>query len=450
MSKRKGGGGKGGGKDDAQTEEDRNIALWKTKNLIKRLNQARGNGTSLITLIVPPKDQISRVTKMLAEEFGTASNIKSRTTRLAVLSAITSSQYLTKLYKQVPPNGLVIYCGNVISEEGKEKKMSIHFEPFRPINTSMYLCDNKFHTECLNELLESDQSFGFIIMDGNGCLYGTLSGSTRKVLYKFGVELPKKHGRGGQSAVRFARLRTEARHNYLRKCAEECTRQFISQDKPNVVGLVLAGSAAFKNDLFQSDLFDNRLKPIVIKIVDVSYGGENGFNQAIELSQESLSNVKFVKEKKLLGDYMQEIAKDTGKYCFGLKDCLRAMEMGASDTLIVWDQLDTIRYKLKNPSNQETIDEFVDPKAKQDDSLFKCKATGVTLDVVEQVELIEWLANHYKEYGTNLEFVTDRSQEGSQFVKGFGGIGCLLRYKVDFATLDEYMDEDNYEDDEWI
>merc|ERR1719270_1611582 len=246
MSKRKGGGGKPGGKDDAQSEEDKNIALWKTKNLIKRLNQARGNGTSLITLIVPPKDQISRVTKMLAEEFGTASNIKSRTTRLAVLSAITSSQYLTKLYKQVPPNGLVIYCGNVISEEGKEKKLSIHFEPFKPINTSLYLCDNKFHTEPLNELLESDQSFGFIVMDGNGCLYGTLSGNARRVLYKFGVELPKKHGRGGQSAVRFARLRKEARHNYVRKCAELATANFISGDKCNVEGIVLAGSAAFK------------------------------------------------------------------------------------------------------------------------------------------------------------------------------------------------------------
>lgn len=442
---------KKGGQKDGGDEEDRNIALWKTKNLIKRLNKARGNGTSLITLIIPPKDQISRVSKMLADEFGTASNIKSRATRLAVLSAITSSQYLTKSYKQVPPNGLVIYCGNVISEEGKEKKMSIHFEPFRPINTSMYLCDNKFHTEGLNELLESDSSFGFIIMDGNGCLYGTLSGSTRKVLYKFGVELPKKHGRGGQSAVRFARLRTEARHNYLRKCAEESTRQFIANDKPNVIGLVLAGSAAFKNDLFGSDLFDNRLKPIVIKIVDVSYGGENGFNQAIELAQESLANVKFVAEKKLLGTYMQEIAKDTGRYCFGLKDTLRALEMGASETLICWDSLDTIRYTLKNPSNNETSDVHVDPNQKyQDDSLFKCKATGVTLDVVEQVELIEWIANHYKDFGTTLEFITDRSQEGSQFVKGFGGIGCLLRYKVDFASLDEYMDETNYEDDEWI
>jgi len=47
----------------------------------------------------------------------------------------------------VPVNGLVVYCGTVMTEEGKEKKVNIDFEPFRPINTSLYLCDNKFHTE---------------------------------------------------------------------------------------------------------------------------------------------------------------------------------------------------------------------------------------------------------------------------------------------------------------
>jgi hypothetical protein len=59
--------------------------------------------------------------------------------------------------------------------------------------------------------------YGFIIMDGNGSLFGTLSGNTREVFHKFTVDLPKKHGRGGQSALRFARLRMEKRHNYVRK-----------------------------------------------------------------------------------------------------------------------------------------------------------------------------------------------------------------------------------------
>ena len=157
-------------------------------------------------------------------------------------------------------------------------------------------------------------------MDGNGALFGTLAGNTREIVHKvdwhyeyvfykhsldlsqFNVDLPKKHGRGGQSALRFARLREEKRHNYVRKVAEHAVTHFITQDKVNVQGLVLAGSADFKNDLNGSDLFDQRLQAKVIKIVDVSYGGENGFNQAIELAAESLSNVKFVQEKKCASD----------------------------------------------------------------------------------------------------------------------------------------------------
>ncbi|CAJ0636433.1 10275_t:CDS:2 [Entrophospora sp. SA101] len=199
---------------------DRNVEIWKVKKLIKSLEAARGNGTSMISLIIPPKDQISRVAKMLADEYGTASNIKSRVNRLSVLAAITSTQQRLKLYTKVPTNGLVVYCGTIVTDEGKEKKVNIDFEPFKPINTSLYLCDNKFHTEALSELLESDNKFGFIVMDGNGALFGTLSGNTREVIHKFAVELPKKHGRGGQSALRFARLREEKRHNYVRKVAE--------------------------------------------------------------------------------------------------------------------------------------------------------------------------------------------------------------------------------------
>lgn len=88
----------------------------------------------------------------------------------------------------------MVYCGTILTDEGKEKKVNFSFEPFKPINTSLYLCDNKFHTEALAELLESDAKFGFIVMDGNGSLFGTLSGNTRSVLQKISVDLPKKHG----------------------------------------------------------------------------------------------------------------------------------------------------------------------------------------------------------------------------------------------------------------
>ncbi|XP_041476759.1 eukaryotic peptide chain release factor subunit 1 [Lytechinus variegatus] len=429
-----------------ETAADRNVEIWKIKKLIKSLQAARGNGTSMISLIIPPKDQISRVAKMLADEFGTASNIKSRVNRLSVLSAITSVQQRLKLYSKVPPNGLVIYCGTIVTDDGKEKKVNIDFEPFRPINTSLYLCDNKFHTEALMALLADDNKFGFIVMDGNGALFGTLSGNTREVLHKFTVDLPKKHGRGGQSALRFARLRMEKRHNYVRKVAETAVQLYISNDKPNIGGLILAGSADFKTELSQSDMFDPRLQAKILKLVDVSYGGENGFNQAIELSAEVLSNVKFIQEKKLIGKYFDEISQDTGKYCFGVEDTFKALEMGAVEILIVWENLDVTRYVLKNHSSDEEKILHLNPEQEKDKTYFIDKDTGVELELVESIALLEWLANNYKSFGATLEIITDRSQEGSQFCKGFGGIGGLLRYRVDFQQLDYDEDDDDYGD----
>lgn len=427
----------------ADGHDDKNIEIWKVKKLIKALDAARGNGTSMISLIMPPRDQVSRVTKMLGDEYGTASNIKSRVNRQSVLAAITSAQQRLKLYNRVPPNGLVLYTGTIVTDEGKEKKVTFDFEPFRPINASLYLCDNKFHTEALNELLESDDKFGFIVMDGNGTLFGTLSGNTREVLHKFTVDLPKKHGRGGQSALRFARLRMEKRHNYVRKTAELATQFFInpSTSQPNVSGLILAGSADFKTELGQSDMFDQRLSSKILNVVDVSYGGENGFNQAIELSAEVLSNVKFIQEKKLIGKYFEEISQDTGKYVFGVDDTMTALEMGAVETLIVWENLEINRYSLKNSATGEAIVKHFNKAQEADQANFKDKATSAELEVVEKTLLLEWFAENYRQFGCTLEFITNKSQEGSQFCRGFGGIGGILRYQVEVNAYEDVSDE---------
>jgi len=332
------------------------------------------------------------------------------------------------------------------------------FEPHKPINTSLYLCDSRFHIEPLNELLESDQKYGFIVFDGNGALYGTLCGNTREILYKFSVDLPKRHGRGGQSALRFARLRLEKRHNYLRKVAELAVVHFIDAQtsRPNVSGLILAGLAEFKIDLNQSDMFDQRLAKIVIKTVDTSYGFENGFNQAIEASKETLKNVKFVQEKALISKFFEEIALDTRKYCYGIRDVLWAIDSQAVLTLIVFENLDINRIVVSTPSGTDKV-LYLTPAQEKITSHFKDPETNVDLEIKEKVAYVDWLAENYKGMGFSLQFVTDSSQEGSQFVKGFGGIGCLLRFVVDFSTLDteeqaeqegKEKQTDSYEDDE--
>jgi peptide chain release factor subunit 1 len=287
-------------------------------------------------------------------------------------------------------------------------------------------------------------------MDGNGTLYGTLSGNSREVLYKFTVDLPKKHGRGGQSAVRFARLRMERRHNYLRKVAELATQYFINPatNQPNIVGLILAGSADFKNELGKSEMFDPRLQAKVVKMIDVSYGGDSGFNQAIEMSAEVLSDVKFVQEKKLIGKYFEEISQDTRKYVLGVQDTMTALEMGAVEILIVWENLDVRRYELKNSVTGDTVVKYLNPTQEADQSNFTDEATSGDLEVIDNTQLLEWFAENYHQFGCTLEFVTNKSQEGSQFCRGFGGIGGILRYPADVSAYqDGDLSDGEYDED---
>ena len=177
-------------------------------------------------------------------------------------------------------------------------------------------------------------------------------------------------------------------------------------------------------------MFDQRLQAKIIKLVDVSYGGENGFNQAIELSAESLANVKFIQEKKLIGRYFDEISQDTGKYCFGVDDTLKALEMGAVETLICWENLDiqvscggemglpvlslglmTIdcfvqRVTLKNHASGEEKILFLNSEQEKDKTHFTDQETGVEMELEENMPLLEWLANNYKKFGAALEIIT--------------------------------------------
>ena len=65
--------------------------------------------------------------------------------------------------------------------------------------------------------------------------------------------------------------------------------------------------------------------------------------------------MKFVQEKRLIQRYFDEIALDTGKYCFGITDTLKALEMGAVETLIVWENLEITRNTLRNAAGGSTI-----------------------------------------------------------------------------------------------
>eukprot|EP00026_Physarum_polycephalum_P009460 Phypoly_transcript_09585.p1 GENE.Phypoly_transcript_09585~~Phypoly_transcript_09585.p1 ORF type:complete len:214 (-),score=55.83 Phypoly_transcript_09585:51-692(-) len=203
-------------------------------------------------------------------------------------------------------------------------------------------------------------------------------------------------------------------------------------------GLIIAGSAGLKHEL----VLDPPLRSLVLKIVDVAYGGIRGFHEAIEAVRELLAHAPVVRERALISQFMEEIAKDTNKYAFGVEATLQALEMGVVESLLVWDLSPLVRYRIAGEDGKDQI--VVQEERKK-------LAKSATIH--ESMPLIEWLVENCGKFGAQLHIVTNTSPEGHQFCAGFGGFGAILRYPMEMPNAEgddvDYADYDS-DDDEAI
>lgn len=399
------------------------LGMWRLKRRIEHLESVRPVGhTSIVTVLVRPDDHMCRIRSFITEEHSKANNIKSAQNRGSVQDGLRSIGEYLKMYKIPPVNGIACYFGSAVNDpySDKEKRLKMYFEPPRPIGRFVYHCDVRVQTEPLRELLRDQESYGFIVMDGKGAMFAVVRGNEKHIKCRFTVDLPRKHSRGGQSAMRFARLREEMRKNYITQVCAKASTVFIADEKPNVCGLVLAGQAQFKDELEKSPHLDNRLKAIVQLTVTVAYGDYHGLDEAIRLSTEILDNLRLTAEIKLLSEFMKLLQKGRDDLvAYGVKSSVQALEEGAVAKLIVYEDLETVRFLLKDINSGRETTIYLPPN--QQPSLSDH-------DVIENQPLIEWLADNVIEFGSKLELVTDKSQEGAMLKLGFDGIAAILRY----------------------
>ena len=125
---------------------------------------------------------------------------------------------------------------------------------------------------------------------------------------------------------------------------------------------------------------------------------------------------------------------------------MKALDLGALETMMLFENIEIMRYEIKNPVTNVSKTYLLTAQQEQDPKYFKDPETGVDLEVVSSEPLADWICLHYKEYGISIEFITDKSPDGFQFCKGFGGIGGFLRYRMD---VDDVIGDamGNYDDD---
>lgn len=131
------------------------VHLGKIKQLIQHLNAAYGSCASLVSLILPPTESIPHMDQRLARELALASSILPRWHRIAKMGAITAATQMLRGHSELPPNGLIIYCGEITHANGREDQIKLQFEPHKKVEEIEYHIDTRFHTEAIASMLRS-------------------------------------------------------------------------------------------------------------------------------------------------------------------------------------------------------------------------------------------------------------------------------------------------------
>ncbi|MDE1853868.1 MAG: helix-turn-helix domain-containing protein [Thaumarchaeota archaeon] len=175
------------------------VRLYKVRKLISELSNKEGRGTELVSLYIPSRKPIHEAIANLREEWGTAGNIKSDTTRNHVQDALTKTMQRLKLYRTVPDTGLVVFAGALPTNgPGSEVVNVYEIVPPKPVVTYLYACDDHFRVEYLRDMLREEKVYGLLSIDSNDVGLGILSGGSLEIVDVMTSGISGKTRKGGQ------------------------------------------------------------------------------------------------------------------------------------------------------------------------------------------------------------------------------------------------------------
>jgi peptide chain release factor subunit 1 len=409
----------------------KSVALYRVKRLLAELSEKKGRGTELISLYIPPKKAIHEVISALREEYGTAANIKSDSTRNHVMDALVKTIQRLKLYKTTPENGLVIFCGALPTDgPGSETIFLYEVYPPKPIQTYLYRCDDHFHLDILKDMLKEEKVIGLLSIDATEAAIGILAGSRLEVVDEVTSGVSGKHRAGGQSARRFERLREMELTEYYHRVARHANKALLEDH--NVQGLIVGGPGGTKDDFLKGEYLDYRLRKTILAVLDTSYAGREGLRELVDKASDILQDVRLIEEKKLITRFLKEVNSADGLAVYSVKDVLEALQKGSVETVLVSEDLDWTHIKLvcaKCGSIREVnVERLNYIQEKQRLISTPCENCGSLEFEVSEQDFIEYLADQAYLSGANVEVISSRSEEG-EMLKSFGGVAALLRYK---------------------
>ena len=410
-----------------------NKEFYEFKKQLKFLSKIRGRHTELVSVYIPAGYEISKVAAQIKDEQGTATNIKSKGTRKNVLSALERVMQHLRLYKLTPPNGLIIFSGNISEDEGNPKIELFTLNPPEPISVRIYRCDQQFVLDPLLEMIEDKRVFGLIIVERGEASIGLLRGKKVELLKHLTSRVPGKFRAGGQSSVRFARLREIAADDFKDTVGKTANEIFLAQS--NLEGILIGGGGYTKYEFEEGEYLHHELRKRILGVVDTAYTELFGLNELVDKGSKILENLDITKEKDIVTRFLKELIKDDSLAAYGEKEVRKYLDAGAVELLLLSEGLNKNRVKIKCSSCGNLTE-----KTATDDDLFKleqeissvqCENCGnLSLNLEEKIDLLEELADLAQEGSANVEVISTETEEGNQLLKAFGGIAAIIRYRL--------------------
>ncbi len=352
--------------------------------ILKELKQWSAPATVLLSLYIPPGRPISDVMNLLRQEYSITDNIKLKRTRQAVKRALSAAMDRLQMIPKVPPNGLVLFCGENM-ETGDF--ICYVFSPPEKINVFYYRTDKRFITDFLEEMVEDNDVIGILIVERDQGTIGVLRGTRLEVLEELSDYIPGKHKMGGQSQRRFDRIIEQMVEEFFKRFAEHAGRHLIPYlEKGKLKGIIVAGPGYAKIDFVKGGYLDYRLQRLVSKeLVDVAYQGDQGLKEVVMKAKSVVQTQLYRDAVEAMEEFKAHLAKNTGMVVYGDQEVRNAIEMGAVKTLLIHE---------------------------------------------EREDLEEWkeLAENYS--GAKVVVVPASLPEAQWFKETFGGLAGILRYKI--------------------
>ncbi len=408
---------------------------YEYKRLLDELSSKKGHGTELISVYATPGLDFGIIVQQLRDEQGTAENIKSKSTRKNVVSALDRIiNFLRKFmetHKRAPENGLAIFSGNISEEVGDTDIALYWIEPPEPVMVRMYRCDQEFVTEPLREAIEPKESVGLLAIDAKDAMIATLRGKSVNVARHLTSGVWGKHGKGGQSQRRFERLREIAVHDFMKRIAEVANREF--SDVKDMRAIIVGGPGPFKDDFLKKELLQVPLRKKVSAVIDIGYADEQGIKDLVNSASEVLSDLDVMKEKALVQKFMVELVSGGGLAVYGEEAVRKHLEGGAVDTLLISEAMTAIRVTVRcqgcGHEQEDTIRTIrVYERQLAEKECPKCGE--LRLKVAESKDIVKELCELADQSGSNVEFISTETEEGQQLKVAFKMLAALLRYKL--------------------